>query len=117
MIFAALYLKSVEDYQRAVRETTVQNPSLSSVPDGVYVGAYDVDFVSARVKVTVQNGAITDIAILEHKNGRGKPAEAVTDKIIEEQRVDVDTVSGATNSSVVIEKAVENALTGGSQNH
>ena len=62
--------------------------------------------------VTVQNGAITNIDILEHKNGRGSSAEAVVDRIIEEQKIEVDAVSGATNSSAVIKKAVENALTG-----
>lgn len=78
----------------------------------MYVGEYDVDFVYAKVEVTVQNGAVTNIDILEHKNGRGKPAEIVADRIIQEQRIDVDAVSGATNSSVVIKKAVENAFKG-----
>ena len=32
------------------------------------------------------------------------------DKIVSEQRIDVDAVSGATNSSTVLKKAVENAL-------
>jgi uncharacterized protein with FMN-binding domain len=61
------------------------------------------------VEVTVQDGVITNIDILEHKNGRGKSAEVVADRIMEEQKIDVDAVSGATNSSVVIKKAVENA--------
>ena len=33
----------------------------------------------------------------------------LADRIMEEQKIDVDAVSGATNSSVVIKKAVENA--------
>ncbi len=53
-----------------------------------------------------------NIDILEHKNGRGKPAEIVVDRMVEEQKIDVDAVSGATNSSIVIKKSVENALTG-----
>ena len=61
------------------------------------------------MEVTVQDGVITNIDILEHKNGRGKSAEVVADRIMEEQKIDVDAVSGATNSSVVIKKAVENA--------
>lgn len=112
LIFTAVYLKSVADYKKSVRETTFSNINISDVSDGVYVGEYDVDFVYAKVEVTVQNGVITNIDILEHKNGRGKPAEVVTDRIMEEQKIDVDTVSGATNSSIVIKKAVENALTG-----
>ncbi|MDE6875254.1 MAG: FMN-binding protein [Lachnospiraceae bacterium] len=86
---------------------------MSDVPDGVYVGEYDVDFIYAKVEVTVRGGVIADIDILEHKNGRGKSAEIIVEKIIEEQKINVDAVSGATNSSIVIKKAVENALNGG----
>ena len=112
LIFTAVYLKNVTDYKKAVKETTFKNLNISSIPDGVYVGEYDVDFVYAKVKVTVQSGVITNIDILEHKNGRGSRAEVVVDRIIEEQKIEVDAVSGATNSSTVIKKAVENALTG-----
>jgi len=110
LIFTAAYLKSVADYKKAVKETIFSNLDISDVPDGVYVGEYDVDFIYAKVEVTVQNRVITNIDILEHKNGRGSPAEIVVDRIIEEQKIDVDAVSGATNSSIVIKKAVENAL-------
>ncbi len=112
LIFTTVYLKSVADYKKAVKETSFNSIDISNIRDGFYVGEYDVDFVYAKVKVTVENAAITNIDILEHKNGRGKPAELVIDKIIAEQKIDVDTISGATNSSIVIKKAVENALTG-----
>ena len=112
LIFTAVYLKNVTDYKKAVKETTFKNLNISSIPDGVYVGEYDVDFVYAKVKVTVQSGVITNIDILEHKNGRGSSAEVVADRIIEEQKINVEAVSGATNSSTVIKKAVENALMG-----
>jgi uncharacterized protein with FMN-binding domain len=112
LFFTVVYLKSVADYKRSVKETTFRNLDIINVPDGVYVGEYDVGFVYAKVEVTVQNGVITNIDILEHKNGRGSRAEVVVDRIIEEQKIDVDAVSGATNSSTVIKKAVENALTG-----
>ena len=111
-VFTAVYLKSVADYKKAVKETTFSDTDISYIPDGVYVGEYDVDFIYVKVEVTVQNGAVINIDILEHKNGRGKPAEIVADRIIEEQKIDVDTVSGATNSSIVIKKAVDNALKG-----
>ena len=110
LIFTAAYLKSVADYKKAVKEITFSDIDISNIPNGVYVGEYDVDFVYAKVEVTVQNGMVTNIDILEHKNGRGKPAAIVVDRIIEEQKIDVDAVSGATNSSTVIKKAIENAL-------
>lgn len=112
LFFTTIYLKNVADYKRSVKETTFSNLDLSNVSDGVYIGEYDVDFIYAKVEVTVQNGVITNIDILKHKNGRGSSAEVVIDSIIKEQKIDVDAVSGSTNSSIVIKKAVENALTG-----
>ena len=109
-VLGILYLKSVADYRQAVRETTFEDINISDIPDGVYVGEYDVNFIYAEVEVTVQNGEITNINILEHRHERGKTAEVITDSIVDEQKIDVDAISGATNSSTVIKKAVENAL-------
>lgn len=104
------YLRSVGAYKQAVRELSVAPVSLSEVADGTYTGECDVKFIRAKVSVTVEDGAITAIDILEHKNGRGAAAETVIDTILEEQTVEVDAVTGATNSSIVLEKAVEDAL-------
>lgn len=112
LIGTAVYVKSVADYKRAVKETSLDDIDISRISDGTYIGEYDVNFIYAKVEVTVQNGRITDIVLLEHKNERGKSAEIITDRIIEQQKTDVDAVSGATNSSIVIKKAVENALCG-----
>ena len=113
LIGGAVYLKNVEDYKQAVKETTFDEINISDVSDGVYIGEYDVNFIYAKVEVRVQNGEITDIIILEHRHEHGKAAETVINEIVDEQRIDVDAVSGATNSSIVIKKAVENALKSG----
>ena len=101
------------DYKRAVGETTIGEIDIADVSDGIYIGEYDVNFIYAKVEVTVEDGEIVSINILEHRHERGKAAEKIIEKIIEEQKIDVDAVSGATNSSTVIKKAVENALKGG----
>ncbi len=113
LICAAVYLKNVADYKRAIGETTFDEIDIADVSDGIYIGEYDVNFIYAKVEVTVEDGEIVSINILEHRHERGKAAEKVIEKIIEEQKIDVDAVSGATNSSTVIKKAVENALKGG----
>ena len=113
LICGAVYLKKVADYRRAVGETTFGEIDIADVSDGIYIGEYDVNFIYAKVEVTVEDGEIVSINILEHRHERGKAAEKVIEKIIEEQKIDVDAVSGATNSSTVIKKAVENALKGG----
>ena len=110
LVWGIIYLKSVSDYKQAVKETTFEEINISDISDGVYIGEYDVDFIYAKVEVTVQNGEITNINILEHRHERGKTAEVITDSIVDEQKIDVDAISGATNSSTVIKKAVENAL-------
>lgn len=113
LIGGAVYLKNVADYKQAVKETTFDEINISDVSDGVYIGEYDVNFIYAKVEVTVQNREITDIIILEHRHEHGKAAETVINEIVDEQRINVDAVSGATNSSIVIKKAVENALKSG----
>ena len=113
LICGAVYLKNVADYKRAIGETTFDEIDIADVSDGIYIGEYDVNFIYAKVEVTVEDGEIVSINILEHRHERGKAAEKVIEKLIEEQKIDVDAVSGATNSSTVIKKAVENALKGG----
>ena len=67
-------------------------------------------FIYAKVQVTVKDGLMTDIELLEYRHDRGEGAQQVIDRILEQQTIDVDGISGATNSSTVIKKAVDNAL-------
>lgn len=104
LICGAVYLKNVADYKRAIGETTFDEIDIADVSDGIYIGEYDVNFIYAKVEVTVEDGEIVSINILEHRHERGKAAEAITNKIVDEQKIDVDAISGATNSSTVIKK-------------
>ncbi|MGI6701766.1 MAG: FMN-binding protein [Christensenellales bacterium] len=97
---------------KALNEMTLEDIDLSEIPDGEYQGDYSVFPVSVKVKVTVTSHEITAIEIVEHDNGRGGAAEEITQDIIEAQSLDVDSITGATYSSRVILKAVENALKG-----
>ena len=91
---------------------TIEEIDLSNVKDGEYLGNYEIFPVKVSVKTTVKNGEITQIELLEHFNGRGPPAEKITDYIIEKQSLQIDAVSGATVSSIAIKKAVEDSLIG-----
>lgn len=109
-IFGGKYLYSVNKYKKETSEMIIGSVDLSKVPDGKYTGACDVVYVGAEVSVTVKDNKIVDIILLKHKTGKGKPGEAVTAKVLKEQSLQVDTVAGATNSSKVILKSIENAL-------
>lgn len=78
--------------------------------DGEYFGEYSLSPVSVKVKSIVREGKISEIEILEHNNGLGGKAEGIIEEVVEAQSLEVDAVSGATLSSVVIKKAIENSL-------
>ncbi len=90
----------------------INDVDLSTVPDGVYTGEFKGYRWSNTVEVTVQGHTIKEIKMVErqrfHLDG---PVDAIISKIIENQSLAVDAVSGATATSNAILKAVENALT------
>ena len=97
--------------KRTLKKVKINEVPISQVADGEYVGEAQIKPVSAKVNVQVENGKITDIEIKDHMTGLGKNGEKIIDHIINKQSLDVDAISGATQSSVTITKAVENALT------
>ena len=108
--FGIRYLLSVRQYREQVASVVYAHADASGVPDGTFFGEFDTALVGAKVEVQVQDGKFTEINILEHRHDRGATAEKVIDDILAEQRIDVDAVSGATNSSIILKKAVDNAL-------
>lgn len=110
VIIGVKYLKAVNNYKKTTEQLNIKSVNLSEVKDGSYIGSYDAQFVAAKVEVKIKNHKIASIKLLEHKNGRGKKAEIIPKKVVKSQTLKVDTVSGATISSKVILKAIENAL-------
>ena len=110
--FGLNYWFTYTAYKQDVKAIQVQNIDLSTIADGEYYGDCDVDFVRARVRVVVKDHWMTELEMLEHYNDRGAAANDLPNRILEQQRIDVDAVSGATSSSKVIQEAVYNALTG-----
>lgn len=101
---------SLKTYKNNVENLNLDNINLSQIKDGKYIGSCNVGYIYAKVSVVVQNNKIITINLIEHRTEKGKPAEKITNDVILNQTTKVDTVSGATNSSKVILKAIENAL-------
>jgi uncharacterized protein with FMN-binding domain len=82
--------------------------------DGTYIGEYEGGMKKLRtnkVQVTVSSGKVTEIKILEHKeNQKPEFTDKLYGRVIEEQSLQVDTVSGATITSKAYLKSVEDAL-------
>lgn len=83
---------------------------LASIEDGEYQGDYRVFPIEVEVLVTIDNHQITAIEITKHVQGQGAAAESVIDEVIDTNSLSVDWISGATYSSIVILKAIEDAL-------
>lgn len=88
----------------------VEDPS--AYKDGTYYGTGTAFGGTLKVKVEISGGKITSIQIMENQDGSEyiSKASALINTIIQNQSTNVDTVSGATYSSVGIIQAVRNAL-------
>ena len=80
--------------------------------DGVYKGSYSNGPNSAVVKVTINEDRIEEVYIVRHfSSWKGfKVNEIIPQRIVEAQSTNVDAVTGATNSSIVIMNAAQEAI-------
>lgn len=105
-----------------LKNLVVADVDFGNLKDGVYTGAYrgiKDSLRNAAVEVTVESGAVTKIRVTEgalagdkQKNqiGKGHTINSLFDRIIENQSLQVDVISGATLTSKAHLNAVENAL-------
>ena len=95
-----------------VNTNIVNSSSLSNIADGTYEGSGKGYKSTVIVKVKVESGKISSITIVSHNDDEPyfNKAKNVVDKIILNQTINVQTVSGATYSCNGIIEAVANAL-------
>lgn len=94
-------------------ETETQDESEEGYPDGSFAGEGTGFGGTIQVEVTIQGGAIQKIEVLSAEKEDSaylEMAKEVTQRVVEAQSTQVDTVSGATFSSKGILEAVEQAL-------
>ena len=109
---AAVVEQPVEAASSETEEETL--PKLPYA-DGVYVGSSQGYGGAVRVQVTMENGSITEVEILDasHETKQFlRRAKRLLTTIVDAQSWEVDAVSEATYTSRGILGAVQNALTG-----
>jgi uncharacterized protein with FMN-binding domain len=97
------------------RSLLLNTVDFSNLQDGTYVGDYEGGMYKWRVntaKVTVKSGKVADIELLSPAGGSkdNMQQEALYDRVIQKQSLQVDLISGATLTSKAYLQAVENAL-------
>ena len=110
ILAVALFVSTTQKNLDKLADTQIQNIDLTKVKDGTFEGKYQALPVAVEVKVTVANHKITGIELVKHTNGQGKAAEVIIEDVVSAQSLQLDVVSGATYSSKVILKAIEDAL-------
>ncbi len=92
--------------------TVTEAADASAYEDGTYYGSATGFAGTITVKLVISDGAIASISIVSHSDGSSymQKASAILNNIVKKQSTNVDTVSGATYSSVGIINAVRNAL-------
>lgn len=94
-----------------IRNMPIKNINITKVSDGIYKGEAQAGNYTYKVRVTVENHKIVNIEGLDNrKSPYVTYAEGVFTKIIKQQKIDVDAITGATTTSKAFMKAVENAL-------
>lgn len=112
-VYGIKNMLELKKYKEIISGINIEQIDLSKVKDGNYTGNFDAVYIEAEVNVKVENHKIIDVELVKHKNERGKNAEIIPQRVVQAQSLQVDAVSGATNSSKVILKAIENALKSG----
>jgi len=91
----------------------LQRPELDRLTDGVFSGQIDSGLLKAQVEVTVEEGAISALEIVDVL-AYGWRHEAVTEKfpgqVVAAQSPEVDAISGATGSYQALKIATDRAL-------
>jgi len=110
VIVGIVVVRTIESNLEKLMDLPLADVDLFDIEDGTYLGSYSVFPVSAEVEVSIKNHEITEIILVKHSHGQGEPAEVIPDEVVKAQTLEVDTISGATYSSIVILKAIENAI-------
>jgi len=108
--FGISFYRGVGRKYDAVQDIPIAEVSLENVADGTYEGEYLFETIYAKVRVIVRDKEIKKVSLEAYESEKGDDAKSIVNSIVEKQRVNVDDVSGATDSSRVIKLAVLNAL-------
>lgn len=106
-------IDEVEAYNASILQAEQEAEAEPALKDGVYQGSAFGFGDTITVAVTIKDGAMTDISVLD-ASGEDRPyyeqALPLLDQMLAKQSTEVDTVSGATLTSEGIIGAVADAL-------
>lgn len=95
------------------RNMKINPVQLDQLPSGIYLGRFEEAGGPYVVEVTVRGHKITDIKPRQVRNSHYvRLSEGIFQKVKDNQRIDIQGITGATTTSRCYLKAIENALSG-----
>lgn len=105
-----LFFRKVQKASQQINQLVYEDIDMNNMQDGIYDGQVETELIKVHVQVEVKDHQIKSIDILQHDNGFGDKANDIVNQMIKENDYRVDTISGATLSSQVIQSAVSQSL-------
>lgn len=99
-------------FSSAAKSLKVTDVDLDAVPDGTYQGSFRLYHDRAEVRVVVRDHRIERITVISQPSGSEESSSELVDRVLSEQTLKVDTVTGSTASQKVILRAIGEALSG-----
>ena len=111
-LYGFAYMFQLRHEATAALAVTIEPIDFSTIHEGHYIGEYRLGLTTYKVEVEVYNRRITGVDIIRNRTNRyaRMAAEGIVERVVARGNVSVDTVSGATTSSIGILKAIEQAL-------
>jgi len=115
---APVATKNNESSQSSGTGPTNTSQSNGAFKDGSYTGsAADAFYGTIQVKAVIQNGKITDVQFLQYPNDQPESRQVsqtampqLKQEAIQSQTAQVDTISGATQTSQAFKESLADAL-------
>ena len=89
------------------------NVQPSQVPDGTFHGKVYTKFMHVQLDVSVQEGRLTKIEIVENQGAYGKKVQPLLDEMIAQNNTVVPAIKGDEIGSIVFIACVDDALFNG----
>ena len=113
LTFVMYMQRRTRSYYRQAAQLPFYNVQPTDVPDGTYRGKVYTKFMHVQLDVSVSNGQLTKIDIIENEGAYGKKVAPIIDKMIAQNTSVVAAVEGEELASIVFVACVDDALFNG----
>ena len=110
LTFMMYMQKRTKNYYKQAAKLPFYNVRPQEVADGTYRGKIYTQFLHVQLDVSVANGHLTKIEIIENEGSVGKRVEPILDEMIAQNDSVVTAIKGEELASIVFVACVDDAL-------